>query len=105
MEHIKNRKASTVVKIDLLQSFLQRLKDRHQMEKKKVKDYSSTSFSDNQSNFSLYEREIEELEEKILQKRGVKFETNEEIEATEDNLYQIEKVIDTKREYDQNLKT
>ena len=97
LQTIKNLKASPPVKIALLQSFLLILKDRHEMEKTKVKENLSTSLSESQSQFSTFEKEIEELEEKILQKRVLKFEINEEIEGTEDNLYQIEKVIETKR--------
>lgn len=36
----------------------------------------STSFSENQSNFTAYEHEVDELEDKILEKRVRKFQLN-----------------------------
>lgn len=58
LENIKNKKVSTKLKVSLLQSFLQVVKENQEMEKNKMKEHLSTSFSENQSNFSTFEREI-----------------------------------------------
>lgn len=64
----------------------------------------STSFSEDQSNFTAYEHDIEDMEERILGKRAIKFEINEEIEGAEEDLFQIEKTVDTKIKYDDFLR-
>lgn len=46
------------------------------MEKVKAQENISTSFSEEQSNFTVYEHEIEDLEDRILQKRAIKFQIN-----------------------------
>lgn len=44
-----------------------------------MRENLSTSFSENRSNFTYEEHQLEELEERILDKRVQKFQLNEEI--------------------------
>ena len=39
-----------------------------------------------------------------MKKRSIKFELNEELESVEDELYEIEKVIETKKMWDDKMR-
>lgn len=56
LETIKNMKVTRAAKIAMLESFSQILREKHESEKNKAKENLSTSFSENQSNFSTCER-------------------------------------------------
>lgn len=54
---------------------------------------SMTSFSEGNSMSLQLEADIGELEERILKLRTVKFENNEEVETSEEELFEMEKVV------------
>jgi phage shock protein A len=64
----------------------------------------STSVSECQSMSGLVEKDIEELEEKIIQLRMVKFETNEHIETLEEELDGLDQKVRAQSDYNDHLK-
>ena len=63
-----------------------------------------TSFSEGPSINLQLEHDIEELEERILKLRTVKFENNEEVETSEEELFEMEKIVKARSEYHDHLK-
>lgn len=64
----------------------------------------STSISECQSINYQNEKDVEELEEKIIRMRMVKFENNEDIETFEEELEVIEKIVRTRSDINDHLK-
>lgn len=92
--------ASSRVKISMLEALALQLRS-HLTEK--CKEGVETCESEMPME-TPFEAEIEELEEKIMRKRTIKFELNEELECAEDELYEIEKVTETKRLCDDKMR-
>lgn len=65
---------------------------------------SVTSYSEGPLLSLQLEKDIGELEEKIIRLQGVKIENNDEIETSEEELFAMEKVVRARSEYNDHLK-
>lgn len=64
----------------------------------------STSISECYSMNYANEKDVQQLEDKIIKMRMVKFENNEEIQTMEEELFEMEKIVKARMEYHDYLK-
>ena len=94
-----------------MENLVNRIKDIHQLSKdpeyaKSKGNYEalSTAMSECCSINYQTERDVEELEDKIIRMRMVKIENNEDVETMEEELFELEKIVKARTEYNDHLK-
>ena len=108
---IMTSKASPTVKRLLLESLINTLRDvntwgrDNDFPKQRGNiEVLSTSISESFTSNLQTEKDVEELEEKIIKLQMVKIENNEDVETMEEELYEMEKIVKARIEYDEYLK-
>lgn len=112
MEEVLAIQASRPAKIMMLEALMAEMREveglgrgHEQLLKGRAScEVLSTSISECQSINYQNEKDIEELEEKIIRMRMVKIENNEDIETYEEELEEIEKIVKAKSQINDTLK-